>query len=92
MRRYAQRTHKGTPSAERTAVSAGFATEIRNSLVHPDHSTRGKVSAANFESWKVGLWCLELAILRICGFHGRYSNRLRERMVGETEVVPWDAD
>jgi hypothetical protein len=64
-------------------------TEMRNSLVHPEHTRRGQYSDALFEAWNLGLWYLELALLRICGYSGSYSNRLTARWVGEVEGVPW---
>jgi len=65
-------------------------TEIRNSLVHPDHKHHGKFRDAHYEAWNLGLWYLELSILGICGYAGTYGNRLRRRWVGEIEEVPWE--
>jgi hypothetical protein len=64
-------------------------TEIRNSLVHPDHKHRHKLGTAYVDAWKASLWVLELAILGICGYVGTYSNRLKHRMAGSVEDVPW---
>lgn len=64
-------------------------TEMRNSLVHPEHKRREQFSDAYFEAWNLGLWYLELALLRICGYSGSYSNRLLSRWVGTVEDVPW---
>jgi len=64
-------------------------TEMRNSLVHPEHKRRGQYSDAYFEAWNLGLWYLELALLRICGYVGSYCNRLNARWVGTIEDVPW---
>ena len=64
-------------------------TEIRNSLVHPDHRRRGQFNNAIYEAWKLGLWYLELGILAICNYTGTYSNRLKQRWRGEVENVPW---
>lgn len=87
------------PSAltEMTAIGMQFnwldsphaLTEMRNSLVHPAHKRRGQYSGAYVEAWKLGLWYLELAILRICGYSGIYGNRLVQRWVGQVEDVPW---
>ncbi len=66
-------------------------TEIRNSLVHPEHKRRGKFDEVFYPAWKLGQWYLELAMLRVCGYFGTYSNRLvPERWVGTVESVPWD--
>lgn len=64
-------------------------TEIRNSLVHPEHRRRGQVSSAYSEAWNLGLWYLEMGILAICGYTGTYANRLKQRWVGQVEDVPW---
>ena len=64
-------------------------TEVRNSLVHPEHKRRGQFGSVLFETWNLGLWYLELALLRICGYFGTYSNRLVLKCVGRVEDVPW---
>jgi hypothetical protein len=64
-------------------------TEIRNSLVHPEHKKRGQLSDAYYEAWNLGLWYLEMGILAICGYNGTYGNRLKQRRVGQVESVPW---
>lgn len=66
-------------------------TEIRNSLVHPEHQKRGQFSSTYFEAWNLGQWCLEMCVLAICGYSGTYGNRLKlkVRCVGQVEDVPW---
>ncbi len=64
-------------------------TEVRNSLVHPEHKHRHQFNSAFYEAWNLGLWYLELSILRICGYSGSYSNRLINKHVGTVEDVPW---
>jgi hypothetical protein len=65
-------------------------TEIRNSLVHPDHKREKELSPLYFETWKLGLWYLELAILRLCDYNGTYFNRTAQNLViGAVENVPW---
>ncbi|MDO9228851.1 MAG: hypothetical protein Q7U03_04705 [Syntrophales bacterium] len=64
-------------------------TEIRNSLVHPENKQHAQFHNAYFEAWRLGLWFLELALLRICGYSGSYSNRLTAKIVGQVEEVPW---
>jgi hypothetical protein len=64
-------------------------TEIRNSLVHPEHKLRGQLGTVYPEAWNLGLWYLEMGILAICGYSGTYGNRLNQRWVGQTEDVPW---
>jgi hypothetical protein len=65
-------------------------TEIRNSLVHPEHKRRGQFNDAELDAWNLGLWYLELTILRLCGYTGTYHNRLlKNSWVGQVEDVPW---
>ncbi|MFH1715967.1 MAG: hypothetical protein ABIF19_01330 [Planctomycetota bacterium] len=66
-------------------------TEVRNSLVHPDHKRIGQFGKAFFPAWSLGQWYLELALLRICAYSGTYSNRLvLNKYVGTVEPVPWN--
>lgn len=67
-------------------------TELRNGIVHPkklqrvlDAAPEARVDASN-----LGLWYLELVLLAIFGYQGRYENRLvRPRQNGDTDLVPW---
>jgi len=64
-------------------------TDVRNSIIHPDDSKiREDVRPARIAS-QVGLWCVELALLRIMGYAGKYRNRLKHEWVGDVEDVPW---
>jgi len=54
-------------------------TEVRNSLVHPKHKCRSEFASAYWEAWNLGLWCLEMGLLAICGYSGTYGNRLKQR-------------
>jgi hypothetical protein len=65
-------------------------TEIRNSLIHPDHKRRGQLDDVYYEAWKLGLWNLELGILAVCGYSGTYSSRLKFKLPGKVEDVPWE--
>ena len=60
-------------------------TEVRNSLVHPEHKLRGQLSTSYYATWHLGLWYLELSILHICEYEGSYFNRI----TGRYEKVPW---
>jgi len=65
-------------------------TDIRNSLVHPQHNKRRELTAVYYEAWNLGLWYLAMALLAVCEYSGTYGNRLKkERYVGEVEKVPW---
>ncbi len=86
-----------TPELQNLAAKGGMnwldapqaLTEIRNSLVHPEHKRRGQFSKAYYETWNLVLWYLEMSVLAICGYSGTYGNRLKQRWVGEVEDVPW---
>lgn len=65
-------------------------TEVRNTLVHPEHKRRGQFGKVFFPVWNLSQWYLELALLKICNYSGTYGNRLMQRYVGQVETVPWD--
>lgn len=68
--------------------------KLRNSLVHPKKSKRQKLAGvsdrARFEALSLGLWYLELVLLKVFGYEGLYYSRLRS---GTNEavrsLVPW---
>ena len=82
-----------TPDIQREAVrrqwvDAPYAiTDIRNSLVHPDH--KRYVDACYYDAWRLSLWYLELTILAMCGYDGTYQNRLKPTYPGQVRHVPW---
>ena len=79
-----------SPSGQMNWIDAPHAlTEIRNSLVHPEHKHRGHFENAYHEAWNLGLWYLEMGILAVCGYSGSYGNRLKQRYAGQTEDIPW---
>ncbi len=64
-------------------------TDIRNSLVHPDHRHEGEFMDIYFDARSLGLWYLELSILRICNYSSTYFNRLSNDLrIGIVEDVP----
>jgi hypothetical protein len=59
-------------------------------MVHPDNERRNLFTDLYVDAWRLGMWYLELAILRLCNYEGTYANRLAdEHWVGEVEDVPW---
>ncbi len=64
-------------------------TEVRNSIVHPEHKQYGKYEKAFYEAWNLGLWYLEMVLLRLFDHHGDYGNRLVSRGLGAVVEVPW---
>lgn len=65
-------------------------TEIRNTITHPTKKNREKYDRHGDDSrvnaWNLGLWNLELVLLRLFEYEGTYSNRLKEH---NDEQVPW---
>ncbi len=70
-------------------------TGVRNALVHASPKNRKRVLGADtgvrYEAWWLGLWYLELVLLRLFDFQGKYSDRLvQEGLTGqEVKFVPW---
>ena len=64
--------------------------EIRNSLVHAEERV-AEISLDEYhEAKQLGLWYIELMLLRMFEYHGRYVNRLVVvQTMGNTEPVPW---
>jgi hypothetical protein len=73
----------------------GCLTLIRNSLVHADTRNRTRLTKistdARMEAWRLGLWYLEMVLLRLANCAGKYSNRLFvDGFKGnEVRAVPW---
>jgi hypothetical protein len=80
-------------SAESWSDTAAAMTAIRNVITHPTRANRLRFAANSFETrieaWKLGLWNLELCILRLFDYNGMYANRLTQAWPGQTETVPW---
>jgi hypothetical protein len=68
-------------------------TMIRNTITHPTKKNREKfgrhTSEARTDAWILGLWNLELCLLRLFEYRGTYANRITQKFVGEIERVPW---
>jgi hypothetical protein len=68
-------------------------TMVRNTITHPTKKNREKYQKHPNEVrtavWWLGLWALELCLLRLFGYSGHYGNRITQRYVGEVENVPW---
>jgi hypothetical protein len=62
---------------------------IRNELVHPERQLPIKIGTVIAEAWNLSQWYAELMILRLSGYDGPYSNRLKRNWVGQVESVPW---
>lgn len=65
-------------------------TEMRNYLVHPEHRYQPvNFSPAIYDANRLGLWYLELSLLYLFGYNGKYYNRLKMEPRGKVEDVPW---
>jgi hypothetical protein len=67
---------------------------VRNLIIHSDPENRKRFrdtpSATIIEAWELGLWYVELILLRLFDYQGVYVNRLlRRRLIGGLEPVPW---
>ena len=63
--------------------------EMRNYLVHPEHKYDPvDFRPAIYETKTLGLWYLELSLLKLCGYSGEYHNRLTSKWVNQIEHVP----
>lgn len=71
-------------------------TLIRNALVHGQEKKRRDLrdigTLERFEALEIGLWYLELSLLYILGYKGKYNNRIRRGWFGFGETLPWFGD
>lgn len=63
---------------------------VRNDLVHPKEKLAGISGFKEYEAWNLAQWYVELILLKMFGFNGKYGKRLSaERWSGQVEPVPW---
>lgn len=66
---------------------------IRNALVHGNEEKRKKLQEipvrALLEALNLATWYIELCILNILGYSGKYNNRTSTVRQAEGELVPW---
>ena len=65
-----------------------FVTRLRNS-VHPRPSNSVADSWDFYHAWRLSQYYVETALLKLCGYTGRYRNRMTARWTTESEQVPW---
>ncbi len=79
--------------AENWPDSPTAMTMIRNTITHPTRKNREKYGKhthdARFDAWRLGLWYLELCLLRLFEYGGTYASRITQRWTGQVESVPW---
>ena len=66
-------------------------TVIRNNLVHPDNRSGPFSELALREAQSLGLYYIELMLLRLSSYTGQFMNRLKGRdpISSRMEAVPW---
>lgn len=63
--------------------------DLRNDLVHPKMKNSIPCAEAQRHARELGLWYVELLLLKRFGYNGLYSNRLTRKWIGDVEMVPW---
>ena len=67
-------------------------TMIRNTITHPTKKNREKYGKHSHEArrdvWTLGLWNLELCLLRLFDYGSSYGNRIK-KIFGQVDQVPW---
>ena len=62
---------------------------MRNNLIHSQMKFETPCSDVYFQAQELGLWYVELLLLRIFDYRGNHGNRLSQEWRGEVELVPW---
>ena len=80
---------------EKNWLAPDVITKIRNPIVHPTKKNRMQFNNLSQEAYDVlhlCRWSLELCILKLCNYNGKYNNRLkRPQIPGDVDSVPWDS-
>ena len=64
--------------------------EIRNSMIHPNESVAMNSIDVYYEAKELGLWYIELLLLKMFEYKGKYTARPSGvQLPGATEPVPW---
>ena len=62
---------------------------MRNDLVHSEMKLETPSGGIYFQARELGLWYVELMLLKRFGYAGQYGNRLAQEWQGQVERVPW---
>ena len=65
---------------------------MRNNLIHSQMTFETPRGDIYFQARELGLWYVELLLLRIFDYRGNHGNRLSQEWPGEVELVPWAVD
>ena len=63
--------------------------KMRNDLIHSQMEFETLPGDIYFQARQLGLWYVELLLLRIFDYKGNHGNRLSQEWRGEVELVPW---
>ena len=63
--------------------------EIRDDLIHHNMDYGVLSGDIYHEAKELGLWYVEMILLKLFGYQGKYSNRLTQKWRGQVELVPW---
>ena len=72
--------------------------QIRNAIIHSQKEKRKKLNSihykAKYEALQLCLWYMELSLLKILNYHGKYFNRCsNSKYMGPAEeLVPWNKE
>jgi hypothetical protein len=74
--------------AKKWVDAMALITDVRNSLVHPESDLQLD-SLELHDVWRLMMWYLDLAFLRLMGADGAYRNRVSGEWVGNVDTLPW---
>ena len=68
--------------------------ELRNSITHSEPNNRSRFTNTSAEAiqeaWILGLWYVEMVILKLCDYNESYFNRIQKvGYSGDLKYVPW---
>ena len=63
--------------------------EIRDDLIHHEMDYGVLSGDIYLEAKELGLWYVEILLLKLFDYKGEYSNRLTQKWRGTVELVPW---
>ena len=63
--------------------------EIRDDLIHHNMDYGILSGDVYHEARELGLWYVEMLLLKLFDYQGEYSNRLTQKWRGQVELVPW---
>jgi len=86
--------------ADKKMSGPRIATEVRNTIIHPQKKNREKVPGwvskhgvkeadLLWETQQLFKWYITLILLKLMNYNGSYANRLSSHKFGTVEPVPW---